>query len=455
MINGDSWDLKHAIGFFTPFIRDFRDPVLSSTLFELIVQACHRRPEWLIYLNVSSESIYRIHPWIAHELYREGFHGHVAQYLASCPLCHQESERRFYLSTIARECVYLYESTMIELLENVSLDALSQSDGILPYAQLAILLFDTIDWEWYRPSFYRFMRHLLQKCGGIEYLSTWRVLVARPTLNCRRAPGRPWVHSTNDGTYQHFGIVEGIGRKQVVTLMETTMLHAYTACKIQSSGPLQILRNEAQSQNHIKSTLQPKVILIVELTLNKLDLVVDISSKPIRGAETSQLLITHIEHQNNDPDSQSRSSNEKGTSGEDSNSNIPATFSLIDFHNAYHEPKLNSRQTVEYLVGEGYMSPESLEAEDPLQTLVCDDYRAKESPKLAGFDWSVQVDESAFVNAFTSLLERQRRMENPRAVAPCRGGALFWQAIEYWVKDICEAWNIRDMPVKLASEDPW
>lgn len=332
MISGSARYLNLLAIFLMPAVREFEDPVLSSATFDLIIQACQRKPKWRLHLDAMSRECPRIHPQIAGMFYSNGFFEHVEKYLALCPPDYQVWEKSRFMSA-----VMLWDrnfTPVFQQLEAMSLDDVSYTTSILPYEQLAAQLIDIGPMENLDQS----IQNILQKCGGRDSLSTWRVLVAANCdLRLTAFPGFQHALQMPTESFNKFCLFQIVGRKKFVTLTEISMLHAYTGyLGVRDTTP-QILLAKSELQN-IYITPPPKVVMILELTLDHRSFIADVASKPIRDAATSQLLLTQMEKRpsgNSPPDTQSM--NEKNGNGESSDFNTPKEFSLFEIYDQYEE----------------------------------------------------------------------------------------------------------------------
>lgn len=184
--------------------------------------------------------------------------------------------------------------------------------------------------------------------------------------------------------------------------------------------------------------------MILEFTLGHLDLIADVASKPMHDVATSQLLLKQMEkHRSSRFTSDSQSTNERNINAEDSDFDTSKTFSLFEIYDQCEEPRLNSRETLEYLVNQNYMAPQLLKLEDPLRVLVQEPFIATGSPNLTGFDLTVHVDQDPFEEACENSLRQQKELRNPRAIAPCKGGTLLFKAKDEWNETKRKFWRQR------------
>lgn len=222
MISGNCADFCRSTLFLKPAIHDFRDPVLSSATFDLIIQACQRKPKWRLHLDALSRDCPRIQPQIAYLLYCAGFPEHVEQYLALCPPEYQIWGKSRFVSVFALQTDSRISKLLVEQFEGLSSDEISYTTSIIPYSHSVVSAFAIHN----TPRLDEFIQRLLQKCGGIHSLSTWRVLAAKCDLKYSHYPGSRDIHSLRTG---NFGLSQQVGRKKFVTLTETSMLHVYDA----------------------------------------------------------------------------------------------------------------------------------------------------------------------------------------------------------------------------------
>ncbi|KAJ4345406.1 uncharacterized protein N0V89_011536 [Didymosphaeria variabile] len=251
----------------------------------------------------------------------------------------------------------------------------------------------------------RFIRLLLQKCGGIEALSKWRVLVMLPHYVARPTSREPATVLTNFHAVLDFS--GGGNSSPHATLVESSMLEVFLA----EESPLQKFLIHTRGLSPAGRTCLQKIVMIVQFVTKQNDItgeyyISGFDSKPIYHMDTTldlgELFIM------------------KYSSGTYSNE-------ILD------EPKLNSEQTLDFLVAKGYLTRDCVNPVNPLRALLDEDVLAPEkSPQFSDIDWSFEIDCERLEHASRDVVEKERKAGNPKAIAPCKGGMRFSEATEQW-----------------------
>ncbi|KAL1603645.1 hypothetical protein SLS60_005233 [Paraconiothyrium brasiliense] len=402
----------HAIGramtHVSPLLQEFRTPDFTSAIFDLCVEGCGRRPNFL-----------KRNIWA--DLLHAGFLAEVQDQLQRLP---SEELYQLKVQLLAYMCKDGTISTlpdvsdfMVELLHCVRPQELSNNTPFLLHRSLVGHLFthaEDLLFGRHDRTTRRFVDLLLQKCGGIEGLSKSRVLVMLPHYSSIMQSELPtesrWYPCSTVPTRFHaeLDLRDGRTSRAHAALVETSILDVFFA----EDSLLQRYVNSTQGLSPARRTCLQKPVMVVRLDTERNDItgeynISGFDSKPIYHVDTRLDLEEQL--------------GSKYSSGK---------YSDLAFKG---RQKLDSKKTLDLLIRKGYLSRECVDPVNPLRALLDERVLARaKPPQLSDIDWSFEIDCECLEQASRDVVEKERKAGNPKAISPCKGGMLLWEATKQW-----------------------
>jgi hypothetical protein len=442
----------------SPLLHGFQPPQLSSAAFDLITEACRRRPKWNEVTKASEHSkntdlrdgIYT--GWIL-----TGFGPQLHESLRELPSEELYSLRKQLLISLCKfseqELLINAVDCMVELLDCIRPQDLSYSSPFLLQGSLAFhlwvcaerLLYPCTNSAFFKTAVLsngrRFIELLLKKCGGIKCLSKWRVLIM--------ISGKLMWHFNADmpehcGKYflkwlRYVPSNRHIGRENAL-LVEVGMLNVFFA----EGGALHQFLSDDLSQ--IERTCSQNLVMAVQFTLEPTRspdwyCISSCDSKPLGNKEFEMDLGELFERL-----CKPKAKQEKLTFGSpivtdtyelgESGLILEDIYAVFGSDGSFDQPIFNTEETLEFLTNSGYSLLDRLDPVDPLQSLLGDRGMPPEDPRFDDIDWSFTIDCERFEWASRAMIERERETGNLKAIAPCNGGTQFHKAMKEWVVEL-------------------
>ncbi|KAF2442217.1 hypothetical protein P171DRAFT_433764 [Karstenula rhodostoma CBS 690.94] len=432
-----NWTAMYTL---SPSRHEFRLPQFASTAFDLLLKAHQRRPRWIHTVNEPRQRGYSgLNGRISANFVEAGFREQLHERLQQLPVEEMYSLQKQLLSSICASRNLQEVDFVIELLDYIRPEDVSYSTpfllrkslvgDLLSYADNMLLSLrqpeevTTAASRQYR----QFVDLLLYKCGGIECLSKWRVLLMLPYYTHRQVRTSDDTSRNTTSKRFHVQYRSGTSERQnsevSATLVETSILDIFFAI----GSPL---------RNHLADRLSQteppciqKLVMVVHFMTNRnqitgRDDISGFNSEALGDLELTMDLdevFERLQTLEKPPSSMMRT-----FSAED-------IYALFHADKSEHPPKLSSEETLEFLIKKGYSLQSHLEPKHLPRFWLNDDLLPQDVPKFDEIDWSFEIDCERFERASRTVIERERRAGNPKAVAPCAGGMNYCSASTYLV----------------------
>lgn len=424
ILTGWMFSSREAMYTLSPTRREFRHPQFTSAAFDLLVESHRRRPRWIKSENESQQQEYvGLNVHIATDFVLAGFREPLHKRLQHLPTEELYIFRKQLLSSICESESSFGIDSATELLNFIRPEDISDGTPsflytplvktLLSYAEglLQCLLLPGGCKTATGHECRQFVELLLDKCGGIECLSKWRVLVMLPcwldpdNLLRRSSLQVPLRVNTHIHNY--------LDGEQYATLVETGFLDIFC----DRGSPLQKYLGD-RLRPHRKPCIQ-KLIMAVYFTRNQSQIF------GVKLETFGDLTLTMELHEVIE---------KLQTLGKSDPHNLftEEVFALFHASKSGEHVGFSSEKSLEFLIEKGYISHVRVDHANPLRGFTTDEIIHKQHPSFDEIDWSFEIDCKPLKQVTLIIIEREQKAGNLKAFAPCDGGMEYWKALEAW-----------------------